>query len=659
VTALGIAVRWAHLGAVTLVVGAFAMLLLAGRSRGATGRVWESRVLAWSQALLGVALGSGLAALAWQAAVAEGRWRAALDPGALVRLVLETQGGHVWLARQALLLVLAAFVAMRPDGARPVDWLATRGEAALLALAALGLAAAGGHAAAAETQVAAAVAVDALHLLAAGAWIGGLVPLAVLLRSAAREDGADARPYAVVAAWRFSRMALAAFVVLGLSGIWNAIATVGSVAGLVGTPYGRLLLAKLALLIPVVAVAASNRRRLLPDLSGDGDTIGRPAMRRLAASVATESALALALLGVVAALGVTPPARHAQPSWPFAHRLTLALLADAPDLRFRALLGSQIAALGAAGLLASLVLSGRRLLVVPPALALLAGGLAIAVPPLTVDAYPTTYLRPAAPYHATSIAQGARLYHASCATCHGPGGAGDGPGGRGLPRPPADLRAPHTGQHTAGDLFWWITHGIPASGMPPFGDRLSEQDRWDLINFVRALAGGQQARFLPAAVQPRSPSLVAPDFSFTVGPMPARALRDYRGRRIVLVVLYSLPGSQARLEQIAQVYDLFALVGVEVIAVPRQPRPDAIRQLGGAVRILYPVVTEGAEEIAAAYDLFGPTAHAEFLVDRQGYLRLVWAPWNAPDPDVRPLLAAIEQLNGEPASAPAADEHVH
>src|SRR2546430_8951370 len=38
------------------------------------------------------------------------------------------------------------------------------------------------------------------------------------------------------------------------------------------------------------------------------------------------------------------------------------------------------------------------------------------------------------PYQATSIAEGAALYRANCAVCHGTTGAGDGPGGRGLPR---------------------------------------------------------------------------------------------------------------------------------------------------------------------------------------------------------------------------------
>ena len=101
----------------------------------------------------------------------------------------------------------------------------------------------------------------------------------------------------------------------------------------------------------------------------------------------------------------------------------------------------------------------------------LVAGLWVALPPVSVDAYPTTYRRSTVPYHAVSIANGAALYRAHCATCHGAAGRGDGPGGAGLPRRPADLTAPHTAEHTAGDMFWWLTHGIPAGGMPPFGAR--------------------------------------------------------------------------------------------------------------------------------------------------------------------------------------------
>jgi hypothetical protein len=84
----GLFVRWAHLAASVLVVGAFAMTLLAGAPRWPTARAWQASVLAWARALLLAAIVFGLASLAWQTAVLEGRGGAALDPAALMRVLL-------------------------------------------------------------------------------------------------------------------------------------------------------------------------------------------------------------------------------------------------------------------------------------------------------------------------------------------------------------------------------------------------------------------------------------------------------------------------------------------------------------------------------------------------------------------------------------------
>src|SRR5206468_2104965 len=190
-----------------------------------------------------------------------------------------------------------------------------------------------------------------------------------------------------------------------------------------------------------------------------------------------EGLIALAVLAIVATMTVTPPARHEAPTWPFSIRLSFAALEGAPAASARVLIGSQIAVLGLVGLAAGLAIRGRRLPLVAGALVVLGAGVGLALPPLAVDAYPTTYLRPSVPYHAASIASGATLYREHCAACHGAGGAGDGPAGLRLTRPPADLRAPHTAQHTAGDLFWWLSNGIPTAGMPAFSRELSEEQR--------------------------------------------------------------------------------------------------------------------------------------------------------------------------------------
>ena len=658
VYALGLAARWLHLASSILLVGAAAMIVIAGRSDRATAQRWERRVLAWAWIWALAALASGLVVLGLQTALFEGRTAAAFEPRALGRVLLETQAGRVWLVRAGFLAVLAAFLSLRVSVEQRIDWRAARGEAALLAVAALLPLAAAGHAAAVEPDTARAIALDGLHVLAAGIWVGGLLPLARLLRAASAEGGADARPYAVLAARRFSRAALVMIVLLAATGTVLAILHVGSVAGLVGTSYGRLLLGKLALLMVALAFAALNRSILLARLGGDGPTVGRPAMRRLSRFVLIEAVLALAILLVVAALNVTPPARHEPPVWPFTFRLSFVALEGRAAEATRALIGSQIGVIGLVALIAALARRAWRLPLGAVALAAIGAGVGLALPPLAIDAYPTTYLRPSVPYQAGAIVAGAALYQANCAGCHGPHGAGDGPDGQGLPRRPADLRAPHTAQHTAGDLFWWISHGIPGSGMPGFASRLGEEQRWELINYLRALSAGYAARDLGPTIEPDRRWLVAPDFAFAVGPTPPRALKDYRGRT-VLVVLYALPGSHARMSQLAEREGTLALLGVEVIAVPIDADPDAIRRLGPNPRVMFPVVTEGAETIVAAYRLFAVAPHVELLVDRQGYVRAITRSLGeAADFDV--LVAQIQRLNEEKIAAEAApEEHVH
>ncbi len=95
-----------------------------------------------------------------------------------------------------------------------------------------------------------------------------------------------------------------------------------------------------------------------------------------------------------------------------------------------------------------------------------------------------------------SLARGAEIYANQCATCHGDEGLGDGPGGASLDPPPAPLA--HTGRMLADDyLFWRISEGGAMapfnSAMPAWKASLEETERWDLINYLRVMSGGQPA----------------------------------------------------------------------------------------------------------------------------------------------------------------------
>jgi len=625
-------------------MGAFFMLLLAGLGRGRTARQWDVAVVTWARVLIFVALGSGVVWLLARTAVFENRPRAALDPRAVWRALLDTWPGLVWLARQGVLVVLGAFLAMRADVTATRDWIAARAQALALATLAVALVSASSHAAATTPGTALAVAVDVTHLVGTGLWVGALVGLALLLRVSSREDGADARPYTVLAARRFSRAALIVMLLLIASGLMNAYVQVGSIGGLVGTTHGRLLLAKLALLVPILGLAVVNRTRILPILAAPA------AMRRLAAFVVIEAVLALTVLALAMAMTLTTPARHAEAVWPFPLRLSVERIGDVPAAGWRALVGSQLVAAAVVVLVAALLARRRRTLAFGCAVVLVAIAGAVGSPPVVVDAYPTTHKRPLVTYHAASIASGMTLYRDHCASCHGATGAG-------VAR--ADLRSAPTSWRHAGEIFWLVTHGAPSRGMPAFERELPEARRWDVINFIRALAAAHRATAIGPQVEPERPWLVAPDFPVAVGPLTPGALRDHRGRRMVLLVLYTLPESRARMKELARSYDVLSILGVEVIAVPTRPSPDAMRELGASPPVLFPVVTDGAADIAAAYRMLAPGPHAEILVDRQGYIRAIWRGDGAAPPQTSAVQAQVERLNAEKSPPLFPDDHVH
>jgi mono/diheme cytochrome c family protein len=91
------------------------------------------------------------------------------------------------------------------------------------------------------------------------------------------------------------------------------------------------------------------------------------------------------------------------------------------------------------------------------------------------------------PAQVTSVNAGYRLYQANCAACHGVDGNGGGPLSGMTAVVPPSLRA-HLSDHADGDLFYWISKGLPG-GMPAWESEMSETDRWDLVNYLRAING--------------------------------------------------------------------------------------------------------------------------------------------------------------------------
>ena len=97
------------------------------------------------------------------------------------------------------------------------------------------------------------------------------------------------------------------------------------------------------------------------------------------------------------------------------------------------------------------------------------------------------------PATAESIERGAAFYQVNCWVCHGEQGRGDGPVGvKFVENSPVDLNKAHTQEQTDGQLFFTITRG--RVDMPFYRDALDPQERWDLINFIRARFGNEVAK---------------------------------------------------------------------------------------------------------------------------------------------------------------------
>jgi copper resistance protein D len=224
----------------------------------------------------------------------------------LGRVLLQTGFGQDWIARFVLLVLLAGtLVLLLSQRQTKSGWL----DIGVVALAAglAGSLAWAGHAVGAEgIEGIVHPAADFVHLVAAAAWIGTLLPLALLLAAA----GHDAMSVAAarIATIRFSNIGVGSVALLLITGAINTWYLAGSIPALTETDYGRLLLLKIALFLVMVAVAAFNRLHLTPRLVQDeDDATPIDALRRLRRNASLEVAIGAIIITVVAALGTNPP----------------------------------------------------------------------------------------------------------------------------------------------------------------------------------------------------------------------------------------------------------------------------------------------------------------------------------------------------------------
>jgi copper resistance protein D len=231
---------------------------------------------------------------------------AAFDKDAVWSVLAETSFGRVWLVRLTLMIVVLGLIASRVSTKSP-------GPDRVMPLIAAGLLAslAGvGHTQVEEgLQKFIHIASDGVHLLAAGAWLGGLLPLGFLLALTASTAKPDAIADASRVSARFSGMGYLAVASLVGSGLINSWFLVGTFSNLLATAYGQLVVLKVVLFAGMILLAVLNRFWLVPVLIRERGTQVRPtSLTRLRRHVLGEQLLGILVLLVVSILGTLPPA---------------------------------------------------------------------------------------------------------------------------------------------------------------------------------------------------------------------------------------------------------------------------------------------------------------------------------------------------------------
>jgi putative copper resistance protein D len=247
-----------------------------------------------------VGVGLGLAAatsLAWlmltAGAMVDG-WADTIDPSTVGLVLTDTAFGRLWQWRLGFVAVAVGLATLGLDG----RFAATTILAALL-LASLGFE---GHPGAATGTAGGLLPLNhAVHLVAAGFWLGCLPLLVVCLGRAGERAG---RQHLAAALRRFYVLGHGAVALVVATGMINTGLILRGFPVDLSSPYRALLLSKIGLVAVMIAAAAANRYILLPRF----DAAPRRSAVLLRASTIAELLLGLGVLGVVSILGTLMPA---------------------------------------------------------------------------------------------------------------------------------------------------------------------------------------------------------------------------------------------------------------------------------------------------------------------------------------------------------------
>lgn len=546
------------------------------------------------------------------------------DASSILTILTATRFGYIWFFRVIVLIALGGLLfRARFDRQSMRSWQIGVGLGLLLVISQ----SLNSHGAAVSDPPLVSLLTDIIHLTGAAIWVGGLVQLIVTAPKLFQSSNPQERVQALAAL--IARFSFIAFITVGfivLTGVFATFVQVGSFEAFFGTLYGKSLFFKIALVIPLLALAALN-------LIVNGPALARAIAERVDGivlrfnvSVALEIIFALAILFIVGIMTTTAPgiaAYNTSPKlWLQARqvddvtitlgvlpgkvgandfdvylrnaagepvtdatvvrvlgtvremdmgtqeltttaqgnghytihadllsmvgtwglevlarrpghddaRTTFALFADtqtSPPVTPAAVIalnqpliqsGLGLALLGfVLGTASTLFVKQRnpRLFILVGAIVIsIIGAIVVIMTPLPAVAQPKV-VAPVVPEFArlarmpfraddTRVEEGRVIYQSYCATCHGQTGKGDGPSAPGLNPKPFDLTS-HVPLHTDGELNWWVTNGIPETAMPAWLNTLTEDQRWQVVAYIRR-AFDRNSTPVPALPQAPTPT---------------------------------------------------------------------------------------------------------------------------------------------------------
>ena len=570
----------------------------------------------------------------------------------IIAILFDTRFGEIWLIKFLIFILLIVLCRIRDINNILIIF--------LLSLS-LGLGSLTGHAISSDI-IYVSIPVNFIHIVSVSLWVGSLPYLFLSISKSNTSSINHVKSFSSFASYNMVFIIFSGFLL-------SLINLDYSFAALLGTDYGQIIIFKL-LFVSIALLCALYIRMSL--LNGQ---------KFLKINFSIKNILKLEIISVafIFAIGIflsqTVPGAHDEIDWPLNFRLSIDVAMEDPINKNSILFLLIFISLILGIILMDFILNKKFSKLFFCSISIISiSGLTI-VYYLSIEAYPVTYKRPSVPYSAISVYNGKLLYRNNCIQCHGYSGHGDGiMVNDDLEILPANLTEPHTAYHTAGDIYWWLTNGMPPSIMPGFDGILSEDNRWDLINFLRTLSSGYEARILSDKIVYKKPWLPAVDFDFVTLKGKTGRLSQYRGKKtIILIIMDNITNYENRINQIIKAYDQIKELDAEVLLVPSN---NIFKQVGFNEKyknIPFPIIYEGSEEILETYNLYRRTIlnpdkkdenermeYIEFLIDQYGYIRSRWKKDEINDVNKSlNYLSVINELKKEGKILDYPDEHVH